>query len=325
MSDSKFSAELTAAIEAVRAAGRLTSLVQAALTQAKVRTKSDASPVSVGDYAAQVIVRHLLSRMLGSEVPFVAEESSDALAQESPDFLREVMEVVRMEWPDTDLESILSGVGANLPMEVGASYWTLDPIDGTKGFLRNEHYAIALARIDGGQVTLAVLGCPRLDPSGTSVAPSSKGSILYVERDGPVYIEAMDEKGVSRALAPNFNEPRDSIRVAKSVERDHVDGPRYAHLVNKVGGEVEQVAADGQVKYALLALGLADLYLRVARGGYREKVWDHAAGAFVAQTTGYRASDARGRPLDFGTPPYLANEGGLVVAPPWLHARLMAV
>ena len=40
--------------------------------------------------------------------------------------------------------------------------WTLDPIDGTKGFLRGEQYAICLALIIDGIVQLGVVGCPNL-------------------------------------------------------------------------------------------------------------------------------------------------------------------
>ena len=47
-------------------------------------------------------------------------------------------------------------------------YWTLDPIDGTKGFLRGDQYAVALGLIDDGEVILGVLGCPNL--------PNSDGS-----------------------------------------------------------------------------------------------------------------------------------------------------
>ena len=42
-------------------------------------------------------------------------------------------------------------------------FWTLDPIDGTKGFLRGEQYAVALALIEGGEVVVAALACPNLD------------------------------------------------------------------------------------------------------------------------------------------------------------------
>ena len=40
--------------------------------------------------------------------------------------------------------------------------WTLDPIDGTTGFLRGEQHAICLALIVDGIVQLGVVGCPNL-------------------------------------------------------------------------------------------------------------------------------------------------------------------
>jgi 3'(2'), 5'-bisphosphate nucleotidase len=41
-------------------------------------------------------------------------------------------------------------------------HWTLDPVDGTKGFLRGGQYAICLALIEDGIVHLGVVGCPNL-------------------------------------------------------------------------------------------------------------------------------------------------------------------
>lgn len=40
--------------------------------------------------------------------------------------------------------------------------WALDPIDGTKGFLRGEQFAVCLALIVDGQVQVGVMGCPNL-------------------------------------------------------------------------------------------------------------------------------------------------------------------
>jgi 3'(2'), 5'-bisphosphate nucleotidase len=41
-------------------------------------------------------------------------------------------------------------------------FWALDPIDGTKGFLRGDQYAIALALVENREVKLGVLACPNL-------------------------------------------------------------------------------------------------------------------------------------------------------------------
>src|SRR5690606_27076032 len=66
-------------------------------------------------------------------------------------------------------EQVLSWVdcGGAAPDPQGR-FWTLDPIDGTKGFLRGEQYAIALALIEQGRVVLGVLGCPNLPGTGGS-------------------------------------------------------------------------------------------------------------------------------------------------------------
>ena len=45
--------------------------------------------------------------------------------------------------------------------------WTIDPIDGTKGFLRGEQYAVCVSLIADAQVKVGVIGCPNLpiDPA----------------------------------------------------------------------------------------------------------------------------------------------------------------
>ena len=52
---------------------------------------------------------------------------------------------------------------AELPDVSGlGSFWVLDPIDGTKGFLRKEQYAICLCMVKDGTIMASALGCPNL-------------------------------------------------------------------------------------------------------------------------------------------------------------------
>ena len=53
-------------------------------------------------------------------------------------------------------------------------FWTLDPVDGTKGFLRGQQYAVCLALIVGGQVQLGVIGCPNL-----AAEDRTPGSLMF--------------------------------------------------------------------------------------------------------------------------------------------------
>ena len=52
-------------------------------------------------------------------------------------------------------------------------------------------------------------------------------------------------------------------------------------------------------KYAAIAHGDAEVFMKFARAGYKEKIWDHAAGVIIIEEAGGVVTDARGRPLDF--------------------------
>jgi 3'-phosphoadenosine 5'-phosphosulfate (PAPS) 3'-phosphatase len=89
----------------------------------------------------------------------VAEEDASAL-QGTP-LLEQVTAYVRYELPASTPASVCGWIdrGASAPT---TRFWTLDPIDGTKGFLRGDQYAVALALVENGRVQIGVLGCPNL-------------------------------------------------------------------------------------------------------------------------------------------------------------------
>ena len=75
---------------------------------------------------------------------------------------------------------------------------------------------------------------------------------------------------------------------------------------------------DSKVKYCLLALGLADVYLRLPiKLSYREKIWDHAAGnTIVLEAGGYHTDSMENLPLDFGKGRTLQTKGVIASSGP---------
>lgn len=55
--------------------------------------------------------------------------------------------------------------------------WALDPIDGTKGFLRGGQYAVCLGLMVDGEVVVGVLGCPNL-PVDVKQPEGAKGVLF---------------------------------------------------------------------------------------------------------------------------------------------------
>ena len=91
--------------------------------------------------------------------------------------------------------------------------------------------------------------------------------------------------------------PDDRVRVCLSYEKAHGDQDRTSAALEATGVATTPIRIDSQCKYAMVASGRADLYLRLAREGYQEKSWDHAAGCAVVRAAGGLVESATGEPL----------------------------
>ena len=179
MTNQKFSL-LQTAIDAVIKAMQLCEQVQAEMVSTDAIQKTDRSPVTVADFGSQALICKAIGETFPDDV-IVAEESAQALKENAP-LLERVTNYVNRFSKDapssaeTVCEWIDRGGG-----EVGPNFWTLDPIDGTKGFLRSDQYAIALAYIVDGVVQLGVLGCPNL-PYRLNDGDAERGCLFVATR-----------------------------------------------------------------------------------------------------------------------------------------------
>ena len=171
---------LNVVLPALAEACRVTRSVQLA-DRVERETKSDLSPVTVADYAAQAIIAHHLRDTYGA-IALVGEEDARSLREPSNRTLRDsVVAAVQSVWPAATHDAVLDSIDLGNHDASADCYWTLDPVDGTKGFLRGGQYAISLARIEHGTVTFGALGCPNLsaDFSRAFDQPDAYGSIFY--------------------------------------------------------------------------------------------------------------------------------------------------
>ena len=324
-SDSYRSDELTAAVGAVRAASELCRGAQGRLLAGHTLTKGDASPVTIADFAAQAVVCAELTDSLGAIEMIGEEDSNDLRTADAGDLLDAVVGLVGTQRGDTvSAGTVLDWISVGSSTGAAASttdrYWTLDPIDGTKGFLRGDQYAIALGLIEGGEVILGVLGCPNLpNPDG------STGAIFA----------AVD--GVCRAWYGNATDPADAIAVSvaapaslaearfcESVESGHSNQDQSAQIAARLGITAEPYRIDSQCKYAAVARGDASIYLRLpTRADYREKIWDHAGGLLIVEQAGGTVTDIHGKPAEFTHGSTLAVNQGMVATNGKLHATVI--
>ena len=176
--------------------------------------KSDGSPVTVADFGSQATI----GRIIGDRFPedaIVAEEDSQALRTDSK-LLDRVASFVSQRGENTSPQMICGWIDRGRG-EIGQRFWTLDPIDGTKGFLRGDQYAIALALIVNGVVQLGVLGCPNLRLKWKS-AGEARGCLFVAERGNGTQVLSLDG-----SLKEPVRVSHTVHRLAESFESAHGD------------------------------------------------------------------------------------------------------
>jgi 3'(2'), 5'-bisphosphate nucleotidase len=308
------SPEAQFAIEAVREASLLAQRIQREMVGGAI-TKDDRSPVTVADFAVQALVaRRLAEQLPGASL--IGEEQADSLRlEEGVSTLDQITNFVRSVIRDATPEEVCGLIDRGSG-EPPARYWTLDPIDGTKGFLRREQYAVALGFVRNGTVELGVLGCPELNGGTLAIAGRGKGAWRASLTGGGEW---------KRLSVSNHVDPR-AARILRSVEKSHTNVDEIGQLATTLGVTASPISMDSQAKYALLAAGDGDVMLRLispSRPDYREKIWDQAAGSIVVEEAGGRITDLDGKALDFSQGRTLAKNRGIVATNGVLHDAVL--
>ena len=256
---------LTACVAAARAAG--VEILKLVVAGYEVETKSDLSPVTICDRAAEAIILRALS-LAAPGVPIIAEE--------------EVAE-------------------GRIPAH-GDTYFLVDPLDGTKEFVRGgEDYTVNIGLIVDGVPQLGVVYQPAIDRLWGGLV----GAGAFVEdASGRTAIRTRDRGAKLDAVA----------------SKSHLTQSTIDYLCEAVG-ECDYVSVGSSLKFCSVAEGRADIYPRLSP----TSEWDTAAGHAVLLAAGGRVDGPDGAPLGYGKPAFL-NRGFCATAgwqappiAPWLE------
>lgn len=298
------------ALKAVTTAAQLCRRVQANLGAGQV-SKADRSPVTVADFGSQALICELLEGSFPDD-PVVGEEDSRTLREAEGGLLGRVHAEVEAIRGPVEVAQVCAWIDRGGTRQPRPRFWTLDPIDGTKGFLRGECYSVALALVIDGQPVVAAIACPSLN------------TLFHAVRGGGAWARPLDDPQAAPERIQVVQRPPGEARYAESVESGHSDQDQAARIAAQLGIEKPPVRLDSMAKYALVARGEADVYLRFPRSGYQEKVWDHAPGVLILQEAGGRVTDLAGHTPTFDAGPTFAVEGGLVASHGGWHDRILA-
>ena len=208
-----------------------------------IELKADASPVTAADRAANQLIVEALTR-LTPHIPIIAEES--VTGDETPEGFSE--------------------------------FWLVDPLDGTKEFIKkNGDFTVNIALIRAGVPILGVVHPP---VHGTAYIASGVDQALLEDRQG--------YRQVISARVMQLDHP------TVVVSRSHRSPETEAFLTRFPS--FNDVACGSSLKFCVIASGGADLYPRLGR----TMEWDTAAGHAVLNAAGGRVETLGGQPLVYG-------------------------
>ncbi len=350
--DAPYRQELFVAQLAVERAAILTQRVFLEKAKGTV-SKDDKSPVTIGDFGAQALIIGALRHSFPHD-EIVSEEEADTL-RANPALRDTVWNFVKSTKLENGADAALGGPIASADdmlnlIDQGRSaggrvgrVWAIDPIDGTKGFLRGGQYAVCVGLLVDGHVKVGVLGCPNLpvhdDAPLTADIGASQPSqdvlrgVMFSAVDGagaysqPLLAGELPSSGLRRPIQMNEIGAADlaTASFCESVEAGHSNQSESAQIAQLLGITRPSVRMDSQAKYGSIARGAGDIYLRLpVSATYQEKIWDHAAGDLIVREAGGRVTDTLGRRLDFGHGRTLAENKGVVAAPVGIHDKVLA-
>jgi 3'(2'), 5'-bisphosphate nucleotidase len=248
--DAATCAELLAAMTAIGARAALT--IRAAAGRGGVRYKHDGSPVTAADTEAETTIRAGLAE-IAPALPIVSEEEAE-----------------------------------HLHLAAGASYFLVDPLDGTREFIDGrDEFAIAIALMTDGAPLAGVLVAPALGTIWRGVVSGGAARLSFAA-DGTI-------------------SPPDRIHTRKRpqsepvvlVSRSHLDPRTQAYLQGLP--QPLTIACGSALKFCRIADGTADIYPRLAP----TYDWDVAAGHAIIVAAGGQMLAPDGTSLRYGTPELL--------------------
>jgi 3'(2'), 5'-bisphosphate nucleotidase len=313
------SPEVVIGLQALIKASSLCEKVRADLAGGASILKSDRSPVTIADYGSQAIICKWIRERFPRDTIVAEEDSRELRRPDRSGTLEQIRKYVNVFVPASSSEAVCDWIDFSSNATTDR-FWALDPIDGTKGFLRGDQYAIALALIENGTVKLGILACPNLYVNVKQPFGEKGCLFLAIRRKGSIQ---MDNNGVNlRAISVSKVKDPSEALITESVESDHANHLAHQRLAEKLHIAQPSLKMDSQAKYGILARGEVALYLRVpspSEPGYKENIWDHAAGAIIAEEAGGKVTDVLGRPLDFSCGIKMENNHGVVVSNGLLH------
>ncbi|MRG85064.1 3'(2'),5'-bisphosphate nucleotidase CysQ [Salinibacillus xinjiangensis] len=210
-----------------------------------VEIKDDDSPLTIADKRSHnVIVEGLESNY--AQIPVLSEEGADISYED------------RKDWE---------------------SFWLVDPLDGTKEFIKkNGEFTVNIALIEGQYPTIGIIYAPALD---TLYFGKVGLGGFKLERFSTLEIKS-EQDLLNRSEKLSLNSNDDYVKVVASRSHMSEETQAFINDLESKHSQIEVVSAGSSLKFCLVAEGNAAYYPRFAP----TMEWDTGAGQAIVEAVG---------------------------------------
>ncbi|GMP74909.1 hypothetical protein CsSME_00032169 [Camellia sinensis var. sinensis] len=307
--NAKYHRELRAAVDVVERACRICVDVKKYLLTGdrRILEKNDQTPVTVADFGVQALISLELSKLFPS-IPLVAEEDSASLR--SNNLVTSVVNTVtdktsfrEKQLTEADVLEAIDRGGKDAfsfgPMP--ATYWILDPIDGTRGFVR------------GGDALY-------VEDNSSKSTKEALESAHTLSESGIIMVSHIGCGTWTKQLSDG--QTWDSLPLSTSF-----DATTDAESINDKLVLLLPACCGSLCKYLMVACGRASVFILRKRAQTIVQAWDHAVGMICVHEAGGKVTDWRGSQLDLAADQvdrrFIYPSGGVLVANSSLHSKLL--
>ena len=297
---SKYQDELTLAINIVKKASKITEWFKSHGFQSY--KKKDKSPVTLADFASQIFILSQLKENFYADQIFAEEESS--LFSKNIEVLIKKCFIDNNLKPNEELSSLLNYRGSQSKRQ-----WIIDPIDGTKGYLRGLSYAVGIGLMENSEPKMCAIGVPnyRNEELAIFVAEKGKGAqASYGDKEfSPIHVSHENSLS-SSVMCQSLHHNKQWINeLAEMIEAKKV------------------ISMDGMGKFCMVADGSADLYVREMNLDYSFS-WDYMPGDLLVREAGGIITDLNYKSLTFKEDKCKWTAQGLIASNGILHDEIIS-
>ena len=293
---SQYNREISLAVDLIRKASEITEWFKKKGVETYL--KKDRSPATVADYSSQI---YILNQIKGNfpEDQVIAEENETGLIDDdSANQIRECFNHLNIDGI-SDLKNLLNYRGKKSTRQ-----WTVDPIDGTKGFMKGLKYAIGIGLMVNSDPKISVISVPEYKNNGLAIFTAEKGKGAKASYGG---------KDFQSIHVSNQN----ILKKARLCQSLHYDLPWVTQFADKIGIE-KRIKIDSMAKFCLVADGSYDLYIKPIMG-FRVYTWDYSQGDLLVREAGGKVTDLDEERLIFQDEKCILRAPGIITSNGVLH------